>query len=51
MDFIGLIANRLAWEFKMIIEWAVRNWGFTMLALGLLIYWIGRQGMFNRRHF
>jgi len=50
MDVIDFIAARVPLDFKLFVEWAVRNWALTMIALALLIYWTGHQRRSNRRH-
>ena len=50
MDVIEFIAARLPLDFKLFVDWAVRNWAVTMIALVLLIYWAGHQRRGNRRH-
>jgi hypothetical protein len=49
MDVIEFIAARLPLDFKLFVDWAVRNWAVTMIALVLLIYWAGRQRRVHRR--
>jgi len=43
MELIGTFAGRFVWEFKVLLDWAIRNWFFTMLVLVVLVYWAGRQ--------
>jgi len=43
MELIGTFAGRFVWEFKLLLDWAIRNWFFTMLVLVVLVYWAGRQ--------
>jgi hypothetical protein len=50
MDVIEYISDRLPWNFKWLVDWAIRNWAVTMIALVLLIYWAGRQRRVHRRH-
>jgi hypothetical protein len=50
MELIGTFAGRFVWQFKSLLDWAIRNWFFTLLALLALIYWAGRQRRFNRHH-
>lgn len=50
MESVGTYAGRFVWEFKSLLDWAIRNWYFTMLALVVLVYWAGRQRRLNRHH-
>jgi len=50
MDLIGTFARRLIGQFFWLLDWAVRNWYFTMLILIALVYWAGRQRRLDRHH-
>jgi len=50
MDLIGTFAGRLIGQFLWLLDWAVRNWYFTMLILIALVYWAGRQRRLDRHH-
>jgi hypothetical protein len=50
MDKIGEFAARLFLELKPLLDWAVRNWAVTTVALVVLIYWAGKQKRLDRHH-
>ena len=50
MELIGTFASRLVGQFIGMLDWAVRNWYFTMLILIVLVYWAGRQRRLDRHH-
>lgn len=48
MDKIGEFAARLFLELRPVLEWAIRNWAITSIALVILIYWAGKQKRIDR---
>ena len=50
IDLIGTFAGRLIGQFFWLLDWAVRNWYFTMLVLIALVYWASRQRRLDRHH-
>jgi hypothetical protein len=50
MEKIGEFAGRLFLEARPLLDWAVRNWAITTVALVLLIYWAGKQKRLDRHH-
>ncbi len=48
MDKIGEFAARLFLELRPALEWAIRNWAITSIALVLLIYWASKQNRIDR---
>jgi len=49
MDIIRELVERLIWELRPVIDWALRNWALTLVLVVILIYWVGRQRR-PRRH-
>jgi hypothetical protein len=50
MDKIGELTTRIFLDLKPVLDWAVRNWAITLIALAILIYWAGRQKRLNQHH-
>lgn len=50
MDKIGELTTRIFLDLKPVLDWAVRNWAITLIALAIFIYWAGRQKRFNQHH-
>ena len=43
IDIIRELAQRLIWELRPLLDWAIRNWALTLVLVVILIYWAGRQ--------
>ena len=43
MDIIRELFERLFWELRPLLDWAIRNWALTLVLVVIMIYWAGRQ--------
>jgi len=51
MDMFLYFVRRLFFELKPWLEWALRNWGVTIVLLAALIYWARRYRRLNKHHY
>jgi len=51
MDMFLYFFRRLYFEFKPWLEWALRNWGVTIVLLVALLYWARRHRRLSRYHY
>ena len=51
MDMFLFFVRRLFFELKPWLEWALRNWAVTVVALVALIYWAARRRRLSRNYY